>query len=152
MPYVANYQDVDTPETGGRYTNVNRFPEPAQEYHPAVLGTWVPCSSGVCQAECSRASSNGMTKLWIDDATSPISAQTLRMEHDDMRWLKAYQNPACNSASCVLTVHDQRCDIGRNTCPPNGPSVLDQSQRWDLIVFSRRPCGPMTLKPNANAS
>ena len=25
MPYIANYQDVDTPETGGRYTLVNRF-------------------------------------------------------------------------------------------------------------------------------
>jgi hypothetical protein len=63
-----------------------------------------------------------VSKLWIDDATHPIAAQTLRMQHDDMRWLKAHQTGT--HLAVRLTVYDQRCDIGRNTCPPNGPSIL----------------------------
>jgi hypothetical protein len=148
MPYIANYQDVDTPETGGRYTKVNRF----QNQHRNITlqpGTWYLFEWFVKLN--TPGLSNGITKLWIDDATNPISTQSLRMEYDDMRWLKASQI-GTQFGVVRLTVYDQRCDIGRNTCPPNGPSVLDQSQRWDNIVISKRPIGPMTLKPKHNAS
>ena len=41
-----------------------------------------------------------------------------------------------------LTVYHQRCDIGPNTCPPNGPDLLPQYQRWDRVVVSTAPIGP----------
>jgi hypothetical protein len=140
MPYIANYQDVDTPETGGRYTLVNRF----QNQHKNITlrpGSWYLFEWYVRLN--SPGLSNGVTRLWIDDATGPITAQTLRMEYRDMRWLKRDQ--ANRQFGVVrLTVYDQRCDIGRNTCPPNGPDMIDQSQRWDQIVVSKSPIGPRT--------
>jgi hypothetical protein len=138
MPYIANYQDVDTPETGGRYTLVNRF---QNQQRNIILqpGKWYLFEWYVRLN--APGLSNGVTRLWIDDATDPISTQTLRMEYRDMRWLKAEQ--ANRQFGVVrLTVYDQRCDIGRNTCPPNGPDILDQSQRWDHIVVSKRSIGP----------
>jgi hypothetical protein len=153
MPFIANYQDVDTPETGGRYTKVNRF----QNQHRNITlqpGTWYLFEWYIKLN--TPGLSNGIARLWVDDATNPISTQTLRMGYDDMRWLKASQ-AGIQFSVLRLTVYDQRCDIGRNTCPPNGPSILDQSQRWDQIVISRHPIGPMTLKAakrptKANAS
>jgi hypothetical protein len=138
MPYIANYQDVDTPETGGRYTLVNRF-QNQQRNITLQPGKWYLFEWYVRLN--APGLSNGVTRLWIDDATDPIPTQTLRMEYRDMRWLKAEQ--ANRQFGVVrLTVYDQRCDIGRNTCPPNGPDMLDQSQRWDHIVVSKRPIGP----------
>ncbi len=138
MPYIANYQDVDTPETGGRYTLVNRF-QNQQRNITLQPGKWYLFEWYVRLN--APGLSNGVTRLWIDDATDPITTQTLRMEYRDMRWLKAEQ--AKKQFGVVrLTVYDQRCDIGRNTCPPNGPDMLDQSQRWDHIVVSKRPIGP----------
>jgi hypothetical protein len=138
MPYIANYQDVDTPETGGRYTLVNRF-QNQQRNITLQPGKWYLFEWYVRLN--APGLSNGVTRLWIDDATDPITTQTLRMEYRDMRWLKAEQ--ANRQFGVVrLTVYDQRCDIGRNTCPPNGPDILDQSQRWDHIVVSKRSIGP----------
>jgi hypothetical protein len=143
MPYIANYQDVDTPETGGRYTMVNRFQNQKRNI-TLQPGTWYLFEWYVRLN--SPGLSNGITRLWIDDATMPIVAQTLRMEYQDMRWLKSDQ--ANRQFGVVrLTVYDQRCDIGRNTCPPNGPDILDQSQRWDRIVISKTPIGPLADTP-----
>jgi len=138
MPYIANYQDVDTPETGGRYTLVNRF-QNQQRNITLQPGKWYLFEWYVRLN--TPGISDGVTKLWIDDATDPITAQTLRMEYRDMRWLK-YEHANRRFGVVRLTVYDQRCDIGRNTCPPNGPDILDQSQRWDQIVVSKRPIGP----------
>jgi hypothetical protein len=138
MPYIANYQDVDTPETGGRYTLVNRF-QNQQRNITLQPGKWYLFEWYVRLN--SPGLSNGVTRLWIDDATDPITTQTLRMEYRDMRWLK-YEHVNRQFGVVRLTVYDQRCDIGRNTCPPNGPDMLDQSQRWDQIVISKRPIGP----------
>jgi len=138
MPYIANYQDVDTPETGGRYTLVNRF-QNQQRNITLQPGKWYLFEWYVRLN--TPGISDGVTKLWIDDATDPITAQTLRMEYRDMRWLK-YEHANRQFGVVRLTVYDQRCDIGRNTCPPNGPDILDQSQRWDQIVVSKRPIGP----------
>jgi len=139
MPYIANYQDVDTPETGGRYTLVNRF-QNQQRNITLQPGKWYLFEWYVRLN--TPGISDGVTKLWIDDATDPITAQTLRMEYRDMRWLK-YEHANRRFGVVRLTVYDQRCDIGRNTCPPNGPDILDQSQRWDQIVVSKRPIGPL---------
>ena len=76
-PFVANYQDLDTPETGGVFNRVNRFQnqgrnitlQPAKWY---LFEWYVKLNDpGV---------SNGETRLWIDDASAPIVKQTLRME------------------------------------------------------------------------
>jgi len=146
MPYIANYQDVDRVETGGVYTKVNRFQNQRRNI-TLQPGTWYLVEWYIKLN--TPGQSNGVSKLWIDDATHPIATQTLRMQYDDMRWLKAHQT-GTQFGVVRLTVYDQRCDIGRNTCPPNGPSVLDQSQRWDQIVVSRSPIGPLA-EPSRSA-
>jgi len=138
-PFVANYQDVDVRETGWRYTRVNRFQnlgrtitlQPGRWY---LFEWYVKLNT--------PGEPDGETRLWIDDASAPISSQTLRMEYTDMRWLK--RSDAGKTFGLLrLTVYHQRCDIGANTCPPNGPSIIQQSQRWDQIVISKARIGPL---------
>lgn len=139
MPFVANYQDVDTPETGGQYTKVNRF----QNQHRNLTlepGHWYLFEWYV--RHNTPGKSDGETKLWIDEASQPITAQTLRMHYTDMRWLRD-RDAGKLFAELRLTVYDQRCDGKPNTCPPNGPDVLTQSHRWDEIVVSTSPIGPI---------
>ena len=143
MPYIANYQDIDRAETAGLYTKVNRFQNQGRNI-TLQPGTWYLFEWYVKLN--TPGQSNGVTRLWIDDATKPIATQTLRMQYDDMRWLKADQIDK-QFGEVRLTVYDQRCDIGQNTCPPNGPSILNQSQRWDQIVVSKSPIGPMLDLP-----
>jgi hypothetical protein len=83
-----------------------------------------------------------VTRLWIDEAAEPITKQTLRMEYTDMRWLKA-RDRGKQFGVVRLTVYHQRCEIARQTCPPYTPVVLSQSQRWDQLVISKAPVGPM---------
>jgi hypothetical protein len=59
-----------------------------------------------------------------------------------MRWLK-YGDIDKQFGVLRLTVYDQRCDGVPYTCPPDGPAILDQSQRWDNIVVSKTPIGPI---------
>jgi hypothetical protein len=66
------------------------------------------------------------------------------MEYTDMRWLKAH-DVGKQFGVVRLTVYHQRCEIEPNTCPPHGPAVLSQSQRWDQIVVSKSPIGPMAV-------
>jgi hypothetical protein len=140
-PFVANYQDLDWPDTGGRFTKVNRFQnqgnditiEPGRWY----LFEWYLKMNTPGQ-------SNGVTKLWIDDATQPVVAQTLRLAYDDMRWLRA-SDAARLFGFVRLTVYDQRCDGTPNRCPPNGPSILNQWQRWDHVAVSKSRIGPIEL-------
>jgi hypothetical protein len=139
MPFVANYQDVDTPETGGRYTMVNRFQNQGKNL-TLQPGKWYLFEWHVKLN--TPGESNGVTRLWIDDASQPITTQTLRMQYTDMRWLR-YSDLGKQFRVLRLTVYDQRCDIGGNTCPPNGPAILNQSQRWDAIVVSKTPIGPI---------
>jgi len=139
MPFVANYQDVDMPETAGQFTKVNRFQnqgsnitlEPGKWY----LFEWYVKLNG-------PGTPDGITRLWIDDATRPIAAQTLRLAFSDMRWLK-YSDLGKQFGVLRLTVYHQRCDGVPNTCPPHGPAILNQSQRWDNIVVSKAPIGPI---------
>ena len=138
-PFVANYQDVDTPETGGLYNKVNRFQNQGrnitlQPGHWYLFEWYVKLNDpGV---------SNGVTRLWIDTADEPITTQMLRMEYTDMRWLRA-RDSGKQFGVVRLTVYHQRCEIASHTCPPYTPVVLSQSQRWDQLVISKGPIGPM---------
>lgn len=129
-PFVANYQDVD----------VNRFQNQKRNLTLAP-GRWYYFEWYVKLN--TPGDSNGVTRLWIDDATKPIATPTLRMEYDDMRWLRK-QDAGRPFRVVRLTVYHQRCDGTTNTCPPNGPWILNQSQRWDRLVVSRTPVGPLT--------
>jgi hypothetical protein len=138
MPYVANYQDVVWDETGGQYARVNRF-QNLRRNITLQPGRWYLFEWYIKLN--TPGDSNGETKLWVDDAGVPIAAQTLRMHHTDMRWLRRSDEDK-RFEFLRLTVYNQRCDAVPNTCPPNGPAVLDQSQRWDHLVISRKPIGP----------
>lgn len=139
MPFVTNYQDLDTPETGGLYTKVNRFQNQGRNL-TLLPGKWYLFewylklnTPGV---------SDGVTRLWVDDATQQIGLQTLRLQYTDMRWLR--RRDAGKPFSVLrLTVYHQRCDGVPSTCPPDGPWILEQSQRWDRLVISTRPIGPL---------
>jgi hypothetical protein len=85
---------------------------------------------------------DGVTKLWVDDATEPIRSQTLRLHYTDMRWIKS-SDVGKQFGELQLTVYHQRCDGVPNMCPPNGPEVLTQSHRWDDLVVSRHAIGPV---------
>jgi hypothetical protein len=138
-PFVANYQDVDWPETGNRYTRVNRFQNQGQNV-TIEPGKWYLFEWYI--ALNTPGKSDGETKLWVDDATQPITTQTLRMHYSDMRWLRS-TDAGDGFGVLRLTVYHQRCDGVPATCPPRGPAVLAQSQRWDRIVVSRAPVGPV---------
>lgn len=144
MPFVANYQDVDTPETGGLYTRVNRF-QNQQRNITLKPGKWYLFEWYVKLN--SPGFSDGVTKLWIDEATQPIGVQTLRMHYTDMRWLGA-RDAEKQFSVLRLTLYHQRCDGLLNTCPPNGPWILPQSHRWDRIVVSKAPIGPVFVPRN----
>jgi hypothetical protein len=139
MPFVANYQDLDWPETGGAYTRINRFQNQGNDI-VLEAGKWYLFEWYIRLN--TPGMSDGVTKLWIDDASQPITSQTLRVQYNDMRWLR--NNDAGKQFSVLrLTDYHQRCDGTPNACPPNGPEILNQSQRWDQIVISKNPIGPL---------
>jgi hypothetical protein len=144
MPFVANYQDVDTPETGGQYTKVNRF-QNQQRNLTLQPGRWYLFEWYV--KHNTPGAADGETKLWIDEADDSITTQTLRLHYTDMRWLRA-SDAGKGFGELRLTVYHQRCDGKPNTCPPHGPAVLHQSHRWDEIVVSTRPIGPIAQSPS----
>jgi hypothetical protein len=143
VPFVANYQDVDWRETGNRYTRVNRFQNQRNTF-TLQPGRWYLFEWYVKMN--TPGQSNGVTMLWIDDASQPVGTQTLRMEYRDMRWLRR-SDVGKRFGLMRLTVYDQRCDGDPNTCPPNGPTILEQSHRWDQIVISRTRIGPLADEP-----
>src|SRR5205814_1317499 len=85
MPFVANYQDVDTSETGGRYTLVNRFQNQDSDI-TLQPGKWYLFEWYIKLN--TPGMPDGATRLWVDDATQRIDEQTLRLEYTNMRWLK----------------------------------------------------------------
>jgi hypothetical protein len=141
MPFLANYQDRDWSETGGQYTRVNRFQN--QGNHIVLQpGKWYLFEWYIRLN--APGVSDGVTKLWIDDASQPITSQTLRIHYNDMRWLR--NSDAAKQFNVLrLSNYHQRCDGVPSTCPPNGPEILNQSQRWDQIVISKSPIGPLVL-------
>jgi hypothetical protein len=148
MPFVANYQDLDWPETGGQYTKVNRFQNQGNDI-TLQPGRWYLFEWYVKLN--TPGASDGVTRLWVDDASAPVSTQTLRLEYDDMRWRRS-GDAGKQFGFLRLTVYHQRCDSDPNSCPPNGPAILDQWQRWDHVVVSRHPVGPLPLAPVCGAA
>ncbi len=73
---------------------------------------------------------NGVTKLWVDDATAPITQQTLRLYYTDVRFRDVDVTPG----ELQLTPYHAK------TAP--NPS---QYVRWDNIVISRKPIGPIGI-------
>jgi len=144
MPFIDNNQDLDWPETGGKFTHVNRFQNQGRNI-TLEPGKWYLFEWYVKLNTPGVA--DGITKLWIDDATSPVTTQTLRLEHRDMRWLRSGE-AGREFGLLRLTVYHQRCDGTPNTCPPQGPEILNQYQRWDDIVVSRTPVGPKPFSNN----
>ena len=142
MPFVANYQDLDWKETGGAFTRVNRFQNQGRNI-TLQPGKWYLFEWFIKLN--TPGVSNGETRLWIDDATGPIAAQTLRMAYTDMRWLKS-QDAGKQFGLLRLTLYHQRCDGVPNTCPPNGPTILKQSHRWDQFVVSSSAIGPFVKR------
>ena len=139
LPFVANYQDIDWRETENKYTRVNRFQNQNRNI-TLEPGKWYFFEWHVKLN--TPGASDGVTRLWIDDASQPITAPTLRMEYSDMRWLR--NTDGGNGFGVLrLTVYDQRCNGVPNTCPPRGPAILDQFHRWDRIVVSRARVGPL---------
>jgi len=139
MPFVANYQDLDWQETGGQNTRVDRFQNQRKNI-TLRPGRWYLFEWYIKLN--TPGASDGVTKLWIDDATEPIASQSLRMQYTDLRWLRS-SDVAKQFGVLRLTVYHQRCDGVPSTCPPRGPAVLNQSQRWDRIVISKSPVGPI---------
>jgi hypothetical protein len=80
--------------------------------------------------------SDGVTRLWIDDASRPIPVQTLRMDYVDMRWLRR-QDAGKQFGVLRLTVYDQRCDGVPNTCPRNGPRICHLPRNLEHEGFVR---------------
>jgi hypothetical protein len=138
VPFVANYQDLDWPETGGQFTRVNRFQNQGRNI-TLQPGRWYLFEWYLKLN--TLGASDGVSKLWIDDASGSISAQTLRMHHRDVRWLRK-QDAGRQFTVLRLTLYRNGCDGPPNTCPPIGPSTLNQSHRWDQIVISKNPIGP----------
>jgi len=141
IPFIANYQDIDVGETNGQYTNVNRFQNQGRNI-TLQPGRWYLFEWYIKLNTPGR--SDGLTKLWIDDAGRPIVVQTLRMQYTDMRWLKSTDSGK-RFGVLRLTVYHQRCDFPLDLCPPLGPLILPQSHRWDQIVISKAPIGPLRV-------
>lgn len=141
LPFVANYQDLDWKETGGQFTRVNRFQNQGRNI-ALTPGRWYLFEWYVRLN--TPGVSDGVTRVWVDEANGPISRQTLRMQHTDMRWLKS-SDAGKQFGVLRLTVYDQRCDGAPNTCPPQGPVMLTQSHRWDQVVISKAPIGPLAV-------
>jgi hypothetical protein len=140
VPFVANYQDLDWQETNRQFTRVNRFQNQGNTL-TLKPGRWYLFEWHLRLNTPGVA--DGLTELWIDDASEPITRQTLRMRYDDMRWLKG-ADLGKQFGLLRLTVYHQRCDGVPNTCPPHGPVILKQSHRWDQIVVSKSPIGPIS--------
>ena len=143
MPFVANYQDVDRDETGGTFEKVNRFQNQGRNI-TLQPGHWYLIEWYI--RHNTPGQSDGETKLWVDEASQPITSQTLRMHYTDMRWL-GIEDAGRQFAEVRMTVYNQRCLGTPNTCPPNGPEILEQSQKWDNMVVSKRPIGPFVDLP-----
>jgi hypothetical protein len=132
-PAVINYQDLDWADLGNRCTKVNRFQNQGNDI-TLQPGKWYLFEWYVKLN--TPGVSDGLTKLWVDDASQPIGTQTLRMSYTDMRWLRS-GDAGLRPGELRLLVFNQGCDLGA-ACP----AMLDQYQKWDRIVISTSPIGP----------
>jgi hypothetical protein len=83
---------------------------------------------------------DGVAELWIDDASRPISTQTLRLRQQDMRWLGPDD---AGKQLGTLRLTARRCDEALPPCLAGEGGSSGDSPRWDHIVVSRAPIGPL---------
>jgi hypothetical protein len=133
-PAFANYQDRDWPELGGQCTKVNRYQNQGNDI-TLQPGKWYLFEAYIRLN--TAGSNNGILKLWIDDASVPVTTQTLRMHYTDMRFLRS-GDAGKKLSELRLTVYNQRCDSGA-ACP----SQRTQFHKWDNFVIGKTPIGPM---------
>lgn len=133
-PVFINYQDRDWPEMGGQCTKVNRYQNQGNDI-TLQPGKWYLFEAYIKLN--TAGSNNGIVKLWIDDASVPITTQTLRLAYTDMRFLRS-GDAGKKLSELRLTVYNQRCDSG-SACP----SQRNQFHKWDNFVISTTPIGPM---------
>jgi hypothetical protein len=81
---------------------------------------------------------NGVTKLWVDDASGPIATQTLRASYTDVVFRTT------GDGWRLLT--DIMLTAYANTRVTN--ALPDQYTKWDQIVFSRARIGPIGSDSN----
>ena len=134
QPAFINYQDRDWPDLGGVCTKVNRFQNQGNDI-TLQPGKWYLFEAYV--KFNTIGANDGIVKLWIDDASGPITTQTLRLYYTDMRFLRT-GDAGKQASELQLTVYDQRCDNGA-ACA----AQLNQSHKWDQIVISKAPIGPI---------
>src|SRR5439155_17922791 len=132
-PAVINYRDLDWADLGNQCTKVNRHQTQGNDItlqpgHWYLFEWYIKLNTpGV---------SDGLTKLWVDDASQPISTQTLRLSYSDMRFLGS--GDAGNRAGMLrLMTFNQGCRAGAGC-----PAMLDQYQKWDEVVISTSRIGP----------
>jgi len=89
----------------------------------------------------SPGASDGVAELWIDDASRPIATQTLRLSRRDMQWRASRDASARLLGALRLTARD--CDKATPACPDGEAASPHDSHRWDHIVVSRMPVGPL---------
>ncbi len=82
--------------------------------------------------------SDGIAKVWIDDASNTVSSQTLRIYYNNL----LIRNSLRGYNRLMLTLYNQRCGLG-SACPSTNP----QWMKWDNIVVSKNPIGPMNYPP-----
>ena len=78
---------------------------------------------------------DGVVKLWVDDASVPITKQTLRLSRNDIRVRKSSEGDAYYADSFFISSHI-------NDSGYVGP-VKDQWIAWDQFVISAVPIGPI---------
>jgi hypothetical protein len=78
---------------------------------------------------------NGIVKVWIDDASSPVGGQTLRLSYGDLTLREAGQGNGFSEIG--LHEYHNGCDQG-GSCPASIPQWV----KWDNIAFSGSPIGP----------
>mgnify|MGYP001572364052 CR=1 FL=1 len=83
--------------------------------------------------------SNSIVKMWIDDASVPIVTQTLRLHYTTVRGRNSA--PECDQAAIDMDLLEMTAYHQSNPPSPG------QYQRWDQIVVSRTPIGPMGVSP-----
>jgi hypothetical protein len=132
-PAVITYQDRDWADLGNRCTKVNRYQNQGNDI-TLQPGKWYLFEWYIKLN--TPGVSDGLTKLWVDDASQPIRTQTLRLSYTDMRWLRS-GDAGLQPGQLRLLIFNQGCNAGA-ACP----ALLDQYQKWDQIVISTAPIGP----------
>src|SRR5262249_5476596 len=85
--------------------------------------------------------SNTTVEMWVDDASVPITTQTKRASYTDLPPLSS--SPTTDYINHLFI--SEYMNVG--TCVGQSLSPPDQYMKWDQLVISRAPIGPMGAPP-----